>query len=113
MHEFSLIQEAMRLLEKSAAENNIRDIQKIKIVVGKLVAVLPDSMQFCFDALAKEPPFVNARLEIEEIEARGKCKDCGSEFVIDHYRFSCQDCGSLGVVTVSGNQFYVDYYEGE
>lgn len=113
MHELSLVQEVIRILEKSAAENNISNIKKIKIVVGKLVAVLPEAMQFCFNALAKEPPFVNARLEIEEIDTLGRCNGCGSEFIIDHNQFCCPGCGSPSINISAGNEFFVDYYEGE
>ncbi|MCL6639537.1 MAG: hydrogenase maturation nickel metallochaperone HypA [Firmicutes bacterium] len=113
MHEFSMVQEVMRVLKKSAAENNISRIKTVRLVVGKLAAVLPDSMQFCFEILAKEPPFVNTRLEIEEIDIRGRCRSCGKEFVIAGYRFNCACCGSPAVEVVAGNELYVDYYEGE
>lgn len=113
MHELSLIREVMGILEKSALENNIGSIKTVRLVVGKLVAALPDSMMFCFEALAKEPPFVNTRLEIEETEIRGKCSLCGHEFIIDNFNFNCASCASSSVEVVSGNEFYVAYYEGD
>lgn len=113
MHELSMIQEILLVLKNSSEENNISSIKSVKLVVGKLVAVLPDSMQFCFDVLAKEPPFVNTRLEIEEIDIRVACKSCGKESVVADHRFYCIFCGSSTVEVVAGNEFYVDYYEGD
>lgn len=113
MHELSLIEEVIRVLRKSAAENNITNIKKVKLVVGKLVAALPDSIQFCFEVLAKEPPFSNTRLEIEETDICGRCKSCKRKFVINNNVFYCSFCGSPSVEIVAGNELYVDYYEGE
>lgn len=113
MHELSMIQEIMLILKKSAEENKISHIKTVGLVVGRLVAVLPDSMRFCFDVLAKEPPFVNTRLEIEEIDIRISCKSCGKDSVVDDNQFYCNLCGSTTVEVVAGNEFYVDYYEGE
>ena len=113
MHELSLIQEVMLVLKKSAAENNISSIKSVSLVVGKLAAALPDSMQFCFELLAKDPPFINTRLEIVETDIRGRCKLCGKEFLIDENRFSCSICGSPAVEVIAGNELYVDFYEGE
>lgn len=113
MHELSLTREVMRILEKSARENNIGHIKVVRLVVGKLAAALPDSMRFCFDILAKGPPFGDTRLEIVETDVRGRCESCGREFVIDDLRFLCSLCGSPAVEVVAGNELYVDYYEGD
>lgn len=113
MHELSMVQEIMAVLKKSAVENNIGNIKKVKLVVGKLVAVLPDTMQFCFEILAKEPPFLNTGLEIEEIDICVKCDSCGRDSEVAGSWFYCSFCGSPMVEIVAGNEFYVDYYEGE
>ncbi|MFZ5651850.1 MAG: hydrogenase maturation nickel metallochaperone HypA [Bacillota bacterium] len=113
MHELSLIREVMGILEKSARENGIGSIEKVRLVVGKLVAALPGSMEFCFYALAKDPLFVDARLEIEETDIRGRCQSCGKEFLIAGLQFHCSCCGSPAVEVIAGDEFYVDYFEGD
>lgn len=113
MHELSLTREVMRILAESAREAGIGRIKMVRLVVGRLAAVLPDSMRFCFDILAKDPPFGDTRLEIEETDVRGRCGSCGHEFVIGDLRFSCSLCGSPEVELVAGNELYVDYYEGD
>lgn len=113
MHELSLIREVMGILEKSALENNIDSIKKVRLVVGKLVAALPESMEFCFYALARAPLFAEARLEIEETDILGRCRSCGKEFLIAELHFYCSCCGSPAVEVIAGNEFYVDYFEGD
>lgn len=51
----------------------------VTLEVGKLAAVVPDSLRFCFDIYAKDTMIEGAELEIIEIPVRAHCRDCGDE----------------------------------
>lgn len=115
MHELSLIDGIIGAVKTNAQENNIKRINKIKLVVGRFTNAIPDSLQFAFEVLSQqEPMFSGARLEIEERPVVCCCNDCGRQFEVDKtYRFRCPQCDGVNIEITSGRELYVDFYEGD
>ena len=115
MHEMSLMTEMAELLAKSAKENHIGQITRVKLVVGKMTMALPDALKMAFEVLRAAAPFSpDAVLEIEERETKGLCGDCGASFLVENnYRFVCPFCQGLKIDILSGRELYVEHYEGE
>jgi hydrogenase nickel incorporation protein HypA/HybF len=115
MHEFSLIEGVLGMVRDSAAQNNIKMINRVKLVVGKLSMALPDSLYFAFEAIARtEDIFQDAVLEIEERELICNCRPCQQSFKMeDLYSFICPRCGANNIEIIQGRELYLDYYEGE
>jgi hydrogenase nickel incorporation protein HypA/HybF len=114
MHEFSLMASIMDTIKETAVQNNIARVTKVKLVIGKLSMVLPDSMQFAFEALGKDDMFTGAVLEFEERNISCQCSTCQHLFEVDRsYRFSCPQCGCTEVEVITGRELYIDYFEGD
>ncbi|MGD0152937.1 MAG: hydrogenase maturation nickel metallochaperone HypA [Thermacetogeniaceae bacterium] len=115
MHEYSMVDGIVRQLRASAAENNIKQISRVALVVGKLTMAVPDALQFSFEAFRKEEPLLkeDAVLEIREEPVMGECKDCQHRFEIKDYEFICPSCSGVNIKLVSGRELYIEYYEGE
>jgi len=113
MHELSLMMGIVDLLRKSAAENNIKQITKVMLVVGDMTMAAPDALQFAFQSFQDEELFRDAVLEIRKEPVRGECKDCGHIFDVQDFAFLCPSCSSPNVRVASGRELYIDYYEGE
>ncbi len=112
MHELALMEGVVRALERTAEEKGLKRITKVKLVVGKFTAALPDCLRFCFSLLTEDSLLEGAELEIEETEVIGKCRVCGGEFEVAQ-SFRCPTCRSQQVDIVRGRELYVDYIEGE
>lgn len=115
MHELSLMESAMDIVRDSAAQNDIKRVQKVKLVVGKFSMALPDSLQFAFEVISgTEDLFQGAVLEIETREILCQCKQCQHTFNVDNeYHFQCSNCGANQVEIIQGRELYLDYYEGD
>lgn len=113
MHEMSLMDGVVKALRKSAQENSISKINRVKLVVGKMTAALPSALEFAFEILSRGTLMEGAELEIEEQEIVGKCAACAKEFKCGPYVFVCPDCGHTRVEIISGRDLYIDYYEGD
>jgi hydrogenase nickel incorporation protein HypA/HybF len=109
------MQSVTDIVKESAVQNNICKINKVKLVVGEFSMVLPDSMQFAFDAITtSEPLLKGAILEIEPRSIICQCLECGEKTEIENsYHFVCSGCGSTKVEIIQGRELYLDYYEGE
>lgn len=115
MHEFSLMDHVVKMVEESAQEQNIKEVTKVRLVIGKMKAALPEALQFAFSVFSTEPPFApDAVLEIEEVETTVKCRNCLKVFTPKTiYNYKCPECANSQVDFLTGKEFYIDYYEGE
>ncbi len=115
MHELSVMSGIIEMVAKSAEENNIAKIRKLRLIVGQMSNAIPDALQMGFDMLKEEGPFAeDAILEIEFVKTKVKCHECGHEFQPESgYVFTCSQCKSMQTEIVEGEQLYVDYYEGD
>jgi hydrogenase nickel incorporation protein HypA/HybF len=72
------------------------------VQVGKLDAVVPDTLLFLFNAVKTSSGLINAELNLEEVEIRALCQQCHNEFEIDLPLFICPACGSGQVKVLQG-----------
>ena len=74
MHELGITRNIVSIVAERAAG---RRVTKVVVEIGKLSAILPDAVEFCFDVCAKSTPLEGATLEIVEVMADASCRDCG------------------------------------
>src|SRR6266850_1888484 len=77
------------------------DVCSSDLEVGKLAAVLPDALRFCFDLAAEETVARGARLEIVETPGRARCRGCGADVALDRPYGRCA-CGRSDLEWLSG-----------
>jgi len=64
----------------------------IRLRIGALSGVVPDALQFAFEALAPGTLADGAALEIEHVPARFWCIACSTEFQSDDFFGECPAC---------------------
>jgi len=79
-------------------------LRTVRVRVGELTAVEPESLRFCFDASIKGTPMEGASLDIEEVPLTGRCEKCSAEFRIDSFRSACPGCGSTSIERLTGSE---------
>ena len=77
-------------------------VQRITVRVGKLDAVVPESLCFLFDAIKSDSGLTAAQLRIEEESVQLVCNQCGLDFTIEAPVFLCPRCQSGDVTTLAG-----------
>jgi hydrogenase nickel incorporation protein HypA/HybF len=77
-------------------------VEQVRVQVGKLDAVVPDSLVFLFDAIKSRVQMPNAALHVEEISVLCRCRDCGQDFTVEIPLFICPHCQSSQVDVVRG-----------
>jgi len=103
MHELALTQEIVEILRERAGERKVR---RVVIEIGKLSAVLPDAVRFCFDLCAEGTPVEGATLEILEPAGRARCRACAGDVTLDRPFGRCA-CGSSDLDWISGEELRV------
>ena len=105
MHELSIAQNILEIVRQHAPDG--RRVKAVRVAVGLLAGVVPDSLDFCFGVAAGGTPFESARLDIDEIPIRVLCRSCRSEFPVEHFAFACSCCGGVDLDMLSGTELKV------
>lgn len=108
MHELSITQGVVDICEDTAAG---RRVIAVVLEIGALSGVIPEAVEFCFEACARGTALEGAKLIIERTPARGGCEDCSAEFSLKAYYEPCPGCGSYRVTILSGEELRVKELE--
>jgi hydrogenase nickel incorporation protein HypA/HybF len=108
MHELSLSSAIVNTVVKHARGS---PVSVVSLRVGRLRQVVPDTLEFYFEFVARDTLCEGARLEQEVIDVRLRCNPCDHEWAIETPAFRCPTCGGSDVVIASGNEFEVESIE--
>ena len=112
MHEMGI---ALQIVEmaSSAIPNDMEEVcvEKVNLKVGKLTAIVPESLRFCFNIVNRDTKLAGANLCIEEVPIIAQCCGCNARFNINEPPFICQECGSGDLDIISGRELIVTSIE--
>ena len=92
MHELSIMQSALDQVLEKARQAGANRVHAIRLRIGALSGVVPDALQFAFEALSDGTPAQGAQLLIEDVPARFWCAACSHEFAATRMFAECPDC---------------------
>lgn len=113
MHELSLMESVLEIVEDEAAKAGATSVRMVKLVIGELSHVEPEAMAFCFEAVTRGTIADGARLEIERVPGRGWCLACGETVEISERFGTCPKCGGHEVQMTGGDDLRVAELEVE
>lgn len=103
MHEMAITQSVVDAVCEHAAG---RRVHSVKLEVGALCAVVPGSMQFCFELATAGTIADGARLDVNVQPGAGCCRTCGQSFALPDLILLCP-CGSADVEVVAGRDLKI------
>lgn len=113
MHEMSLAEGVLQIIEDSAREQNFSRVKAVWLEIGQLSSVEPEAMRFCFDAVTKGSIADRARLEIVIVDGGGQCLNCGQTVRIAAVYDACPACGGYPVNPRTGTEMRIRELEVE
>jgi hydrogenase nickel incorporation protein HypA/HybF len=114
MHELSV---AQAIVDTATRHADGRRVTLVTLRLGTLRQVVPNSLTFYFEIVARDTLCEGAELELELVAARLRCPDCAFEWdpapppLATHGpiervpalpTFRCPDCGAPGAVEAGG-----------
>jgi hydrogenase nickel incorporation protein HypA/HybF len=109
MHEMGITQSIIAIVAEQAAG---RKVKRVTLEIGKLAAVMPDAIRFCFDVVAQGSALDGAALDIVEIPGRARCLDCDGEVMLMEVFGRCT-CGSRRLERLAGEELNIKSMELE
>ena len=86
------MQSTLSLAVKQAQANGGSRIHRLRMRVGAMSGVVPEALEFSFEALRMETMADGAVLEIEQVPAASWCAHCQAEFPSADLIFECPQC---------------------
>ena len=112
MHEMGIAQEIIEIVRSSIpADRADRRVETVNLKIGRLSAVVADSLRFCFDIAVKGTRLDGARLAILEIPVVARCKACGHQWTIEGPAFTCERCRDGNIELLSGRELDIESIE--
>ncbi len=113
MHEVGITTNLIEIAETHAREAGFTRILSINVDIGDMSGVIPEAVEFCFEAVSNETMAKGATLVINRIAGRMKCEECQHAFPADNLTFECPECGSFILTTLQGNELRITEMEIE
>ena len=104
MHELSIMQDALDLALERAREAQATRVHQLRLRVGALSGVVPEALQFAFEALRRDTLADNAELQIDSVPATFWCATCRLDFRADDLLSECPTCHNPSAELRSGRE---------
>jgi len=113
MHEMSIAQSLIDILKEEMTRHGATVLRSVRLRIGQLSAVVPESLSFCFEVITSGTDMEGAKLLMDVIPLKATCLECHKDFEIESYRFSCPYCSSPNIETTSGHDLSIVEMEVE
>jgi hydrogenase nickel incorporation protein HypA/HybF len=107
MHELGITRNIVAIVTENAAGSKVT---RIALDVGRLSGVMSDAIRFSFDVVAAGTCVEGARLDIRDIDGRGRCRQCHAEFPTPQLFTACS-CGCRDIERLAGEELKVREFE--
>ncbi len=117
MHEMSIAQSLLSIVEQEMARSNVTRLEKVKVRCGQINGVVPEALEFAFQTLISGTRLEGAELEMEIVPLCLKCGQCQSSFEARtedtlFFHMPCPHCGhDLGHTVLAGKELNIEYIE--
>ncbi|MCA1729762.1 MAG: hydrogenase maturation nickel metallochaperone HypA [Actinobacteria bacterium] len=110
LHELSIAESVVQIVSRQA---DGRRVTKVQMKVGHLRQVVPSALAFSFELVAEGTPVEGAELEMEEVPAVGRCRECEVESRFGNFPLQCRACGGFDLEILRGEELLVESLELE
>ena len=107
MHEMSLAEGVLQLIEDSAKTQDFSRVKTVWLEIGQLAGVEVEAMKFCFDAVVRDSIAQDAKLEIIDTPGQAWCMQCSDTVQVQALYDVCPKCGSHQIQVTGGNEMRV------
>lgn len=103
MHELAITQSIVDAITDRVGDDRVT---LVRLEIGTLSGVVPDSVSFCFDLVSEGTGLAGAELDIARPKGRSRCRQCGGEFEHEDPIAAC-GCGSVNLDVLSGRELRI------
>jgi hydrogenase nickel incorporation protein HypA/HybF len=111
MHELSLCQSLIHILEHEALKQRFNQVVRVYLEVGELAGVEVAALKFAFDAIKRDTLAASAKLEVIPVAGQAWCTPCQRTVTLHHRADACPTCGGFGLNVTGGTDMRIAQLE--
>ncbi len=113
MHEMSLCEGILQVMESEAQKQGFSQVKNVWLEIGDLAGVEVEAMLFSFDAVTRNSLADGAKLNIINIPGTAWCMQCGKNVPVTERFDACPECGSYQLQVTGGDEMRIKELEVE
>ena len=109
MHELGIVFEVIKRVETITKEYAIspEEIAYIVLEIGEASTIVPRYLKECWPAAIDQTEFEHVELQLEQITATVRCKNCNTIYEYLNNNKRCPNCSEESCVMVTGQEFNI------
>ena len=111
MHELSVAQSIVEIIQQHIPQSDLERVRAVRLKIGAAAGIVPESLEFSFQAITTESVLNHAMLEIESVPFRIHCNTCDTTAENEFGFALCSTCGSTDTKILSGSELHVTEIE--
>ncbi|MGA2888985.1 MAG: hydrogenase maturation nickel metallochaperone HypA [Terracidiphilus sp.] len=118
MHELSIVTSIVETVTETL--NALPDsswggrVKEVRLRVGALASVIPESLEFCYGIAAEGTPLEGSRLVVNVLPVVVHCAACGEDAELEGVQsFRCPKCGEPSYDLRQGRELEIESFEIE
>ena len=111
MHELSIAQNIIEIVEQAVPEEERANIESVRIKVGEFSNIVVDSLLFSLEVITAGTLLGNAKFPVDYIPLKVICKDCNKEFNNQFAIIVCPLCNGKNTEVLSGTELMISEIE--
>ena len=111
MHELRIARNIIDSVLSEMEKRGLKKLSGVGLRIGALTDIVPESLEFGFNLLVADTPMTGAKLRIERVPVKGRCRECGTEFKVEDMQFLCPSCKARGIDLLQGQELEICYLD--
>jgi len=107
MHELSIAQNIVEIIQQRIPELEWNQVTAVRVRIGAVAGIVPDSLKFSFQAITAESALCNAQLSTERVPFRVHCRTCNTNTENEDGFAMCGECESTDIQILSGIELHI------
>ncbi len=113
MHELSIAEGIIDIIHQHVTQERLHDVRSVRVKVGTFSGVVPDSLEFSYQAITSGTTLERSFLMFDRIPFVIQCMECQQESVSEDGITLCPVCNSVNTKIISGKELQVKDIELE
>ena len=107
MHELSIAEGIVEVVERTARQNAVTRVKKVRVAIGELAGVDIPSLRFAWDSVTKDGVAQGALLDIDRPPGQAGCMDWSVNVPLKNFGEACPHCGGYHLTPTGGREMRV------
>ena len=111
MHEMSICESLVSIIEDQAVAQSFSRVNMVRLEVGALAGVEIEALLFSFEVVTRNGIADGAKLDVIKLPVTGWCMPCANAVVVKERYDACPDCGSYQIQITGGEELRIKEME--